>query len=224
MDGKHVRIVKPTKSGSLCFNYKNYFSIVLFAVADSNYEFLYVDVGSYGRESDSTIFQTSQFSLLLENNELHLPNAKPLPGTIGPKLPFTFVADEAFSLSENVMRPFSGKFLSHKKAIFNYRLTRARRFIECAFGILSNKWRIFHRAMNVNMDLAIDIVKCCCILHNYVRTRDRFMLEDTLSMQGLYDVPQITAQGGRTVNTIRNTFADYFVSEIGKLSWQDSRV
>ncbi|KAJ4436410.1 hypothetical protein ANN_19043 [Periplaneta americana] len=97
LDGKHVRIVKPTKTGSLCHNYKNYFSIVLFAIADSNYEFLYIDVGSFGRESDCTIFETSQFFHFLQNNELDIPKGMALPGTAGPNLPFTFVADEAFS-------------------------------------------------------------------------------------------------------------------------------
>lgn len=94
------------------------------------------------------------------------------------------------------------------------------------FGILSNKWRIFHRAINVNMDLAIDIVKCCCILHNYVRTRDGFKLKDTLSTQGFFDAPlaEATAQGGRRLNNIRNIFADYFISDLGKLPWQDSCV
>ena len=39
MDGKHIRVKKPPHSGSRFFNYKHYFSIVLMAVADSNYKF-----------------------------------------------------------------------------------------------------------------------------------------------------------------------------------------
>jgi hypothetical protein len=43
MDGKHVAIKCPANSGSNFYNYKNFFSIVLFAIVDADYKFLYVD-------------------------------------------------------------------------------------------------------------------------------------------------------------------------------------
>nr|CAI5818962.1 unnamed protein product [Callosobruchus analis] len=117
-------------SGSLFHNYKNYFSVVLLAIADSNYAFIYIDVGAFGKDSDSAIFEKSDFYRKIENNDLHLPKEKPLPGTEMPNIPLMFIGDEAFSLSKHVMRPFSGKLLSEKKRIFNYRLSRARRNVE----------------------------------------------------------------------------------------------
>nr|CAH7725503.1 unnamed protein product [Callosobruchus chinensis] len=54
---------------------------------------------------------------------------------------------------------------------------RARRYIECSFGILSNKWRISHRPFNVNTINAELIMKVCCTLHNFVRERDGVDLE-----------------------------------------------
>lgn len=83
------------------------------------------------------------------------------------------MADKAFSLSEILMQPFGVLNLSVKKTVFNYRLCRAQRYVECAFGILSNKWRIFHRGLNVKKKFCKDTVKACVILHNVVRTRDR---------------------------------------------------
>ena len=70
---------------------------------------------------------------------------------------YVFVGDEVFGFSQHVLRPYGGRNLTKNKRIFNYRLSRARRYVECAFGILSNKWRIFHRPMNVTTELAVDI-------------------------------------------------------------------
>jgi hypothetical protein len=61
--------------------------------------------------------------------------------------------------------------------------------VECAFGILSNKWRIFQRPLNVSPDLAVDIVKACAFLHNFSRERDGHKFQDALVVPGLEDVP-----------------------------------
>lgn len=42
IDGKHIRVIKPEHSASLYYNYKNYFSVVLMAIADSDYKFIYI--------------------------------------------------------------------------------------------------------------------------------------------------------------------------------------
>lgn len=60
IDGKHIRIIKPWGSGSEFFNYKKFFSIVLVAVADSDYCFRYIDVGGFGHKGDSNLFKATQ--------------------------------------------------------------------------------------------------------------------------------------------------------------------
>ena len=100
---------------------------------------------------------------------------------------------KAFALS-HVLRPYPSRNLDVARRIYNYRLTRARRMVECAFGIVCNNWRIFHRAIDVCPDFWNVIVKTCCILHDFVRQRDGFQFQDTL-----YECPldRIKAVGTR---------------------------
>lgn len=224
IDGKHVRIRRPKMSGSLFYNYKNFFSIVLLAIVDVNYKFIYIDVGAFGKESDSTIFERIPFYKKLKNNELNIPKSQPLPGTVGPNMPFTFIGDEVFSLSPDIMRPFSGKVLSDTRRIFNYRLSRARRNVECAFGILSNKWKIFNKPINGNLDLSILVVKTCCALHNFIRTRDGFNVEDVMTIEGLIEIERDFSRPPNQSIQIRNKLADYFVSDVGSVPWQTNYI
>lgn len=48
VDGKHIRIICPRLSGSMFYNLKQYYSLILMAIADSNYRFIYANIGSYG--------------------------------------------------------------------------------------------------------------------------------------------------------------------------------
>ena len=60
LDGKHIAIKKPKKSGSEYFNYKGYFSLVLLTLVHAEYKFLWVNVGSSGSLSDAQIFNRSK--------------------------------------------------------------------------------------------------------------------------------------------------------------------
>lgn len=144
VDGKHIRIICPRLSGSMFYNYKQYYSLVLMAIADSNYRFIYANIGRYGKNCDSAIFKRSALWNWIVTERHQIPEPKCLPGIDNSNVPYFFVGDEAFALHKHLLRPFGGSNLTTEKRIFNYRLSRARRYVECTFGILSNKWRIFH--------------------------------------------------------------------------------
>lgn len=79
--GKHVRIICPTRSGSVYFKYNDYYPVVLMAVVDSIYRFEYINVGSFGKDCDPSSFKQSTIWQSLLTNSLQLPEDKYLPGT-----------------------------------------------------------------------------------------------------------------------------------------------
>ncbi|XP_022909476.2 uncharacterized protein [Onthophagus taurus] len=151
LDDKHITIEAPANSGSLYFNYKKTFSIVLLALVDANYKFVAVDIGSYGKNSDGGIVANSALGKRLENATMNVPIDSPLPGT-NIIAPYVILADEAFPLKKYLMRPYPGSknVEDNAKRIFNYRLCRGRRLVECAFGILSQTFRVYNRRLRAH--------------------------------------------------------------------------
>ena len=229
IDGKHIRMIQPNDTGSEYFNYKNYHSMVLLGVCDADCKFTFIDVGSYGSAADSTIYKHSKLYEKLTDNTLNIPDARPISSQ-GEPLPFVFIGDEAFGLSNHMLRPYGGKWQEKYKKIYNYRLCRARRLIECAFGILANKWRILRRELNVNVDFAEAIIKACCILHNFVRERDgKGLIEIDIdgtdkSPSGLHSGFNPSRRGSKSAVKIRDAFACHFSSNEGAVYWQDKHI
>lgn len=168
IDGKHIRINSPAHSGSLYRNYKCFFSVVLQAVVDANYRFIAIDVGAFGKESDGGVFSNSNLSRQLENGALYADMCITLPGT-NTIVPHVLVGDEAYPLKTYLMRPYPQRsVLGPDEDRFNRRLTNARQVVECAFGILSNRWRILLKSIELSPDRVDNVVKCLCVLHNAI--------------------------------------------------------
>ncbi|XP_049798794.1 uncharacterized protein LOC126233009 [Schistocerca nitens] len=84
IDEKHILLQCPVGSGSKFYNYKGSFSIVLLAVVDTNYNFLYADVCCQGRIFDGGVFKNASISELIHKNKLNLPRHECLPGGTKP--------------------------------------------------------------------------------------------------------------------------------------------
>lgn len=171
IDGKHIEITCPPNMGSQYFNYKGKHSIVLLATCDANYTFTFVDVGAYGSQSDGGVFGNSFIGRALSRDGFNLPQPKLLENS-NVSFPHFFVGDAAFPLKRYMMKPYPGRDISEKQEYFNMRLSRARRTIENAFGILTARWRILRVTMNLAPDSAEKIVKACTVLHNFVKLND----------------------------------------------------
>lgn len=81
LDGKHIYIQPPGHSGSTFRNYKGRFCVVLMAVVDANYRFVYVNVGSQGKLSDGSLFAHSDLRRAMDGGLLNIPRPEPLPNS-----------------------------------------------------------------------------------------------------------------------------------------------
>lgn len=170
LDGKHIMIRPPPNSGSYYYNYKHHFSIVLMALVDASYRFIYVDIGCNGRVSDEAFSKIQHFTTKLRKRHStyhshHYYLAQPSMHH------YVIVADEAFAMTTYLIKPYGQAQLTKEKRIFNYRLSRARRVVENTFGILATRFRIFMTAIALSPEKVEIITYACCILPNFLRNK-----------------------------------------------------
>ena len=248
MDGKHISIKCPKGDGSTFFNYKGFHSIVLLGLVDSEYKFIFTDIGCQGRISDGGVFRNTELYNRLVSNELNLPDPMELPESQNPAwnftgesicAPFVKVGDEAFSLNKHLMKPYVKNELDNSKRIFNYRLSRFRRSSENAFGIIAARFRTVSSPINLAPEKVIKLVLAIAVLHNFLLTKSResyllngFVDEENLETgevipgewrQNLTAMTPLEISKSRkaptSAKTVRDTFKEYFVGP-GQLEWQ----
>lgn len=223
IDGKHVEIRAPSNSGSEFFNYKKTSSIILLAIVDHNYCFSYINVGASGNASDGGVFKNCSIHEQLENGLL------PEDGVI--------VGDAAFPLKTYLLKPYPGVNLSAEEKIFNYRLSRARRIVENAFGILVSRFRIFEKAIPTNLNTVDAIIFATCALHNWLRKKSKSYItatcidregQDGNIIPGLWrheitPLKSISNQGSNHSANIarekRDKYKNFFMGD-GSVPWQ----
>ncbi|GFW95267.1 putative nuclease HARBI1 [Trichonephila clavipes] len=227
IDGKHVLIKRPPGSGSVYYNYKKTYSIILFAMVDADYCFTYVDVGGNGRANDSAVFRNSSLNIAMENKAIGFPEDH------------VIIGDDAFPLRPDLMKPFSKHGLSDEEKIFNYRTSRARRVSENAFGILAWRFRVFSKAIELKPDTIDRVILAACSLHNWLRKTSpgHYMSQNALDREDFNTgevtpgqwrlhantLRPVTSLGSnnpnRTAIQIRQQFMKYFTEE-NPLPWQ----
>lgn len=130
--------------------------------------------------------------------------------------------------------------------IYNYRHSHARRVVENAFGILSVRWRIFKKPMEMDRAQVCDTNKACIALHNFLLKRDEQEHSTTCVTPHFVDSerPDGTTTGGEwrlttcrdngmlrfggnrsavSTRCVRDKFRDYFTSQAGGVPWQNEK-
>lgn len=219
IDRKYIRIRCPTGSR------KKFYSLVLQAVADANYKFTCIDIGGDCEQNDGGTFMASMLYNNLEKKTLKLPKSTKLPNSTV-ILPHVLLGDAACPLKPYLMRPYAKRYLSNEEEIFNYRLSRARRSIQYAFGLMSSKWRLLNNCIETHPDKANLIVKCICLLHNIVIEKDGASkaclshLESSNYQSSINIRARANNRYSRRSDYIREAFQVYFNSDEGAIPQQ----
>ena len=107
----------------------------MLALVDGQYKFRWLDAGTAGSCSDAQIFDAFQLKRKIEDG--------PAPITRGGRdVPYFILADDTFALKIWLMKPYGRRMLTKEERIVNYRISRGRRVVENAFGILVSRFRV----------------------------------------------------------------------------------
>ena len=106
LNGKHIACRCRPKSGSQYFNYKVFYFVVLIALVDAEYKFIWADLGSTGSVSVALIFNNSEIKELADDETIRFPTPDHLPNDYQ-DVPYFFIGDGAFTLRETTMKPYS---------------------------------------------------------------------------------------------------------------------
>ena len=128
--------------------------------------------------------------------------------------------------------------------IFNYRLSRARRVVENAFGIMAARFRCLFSPLQMDEKTPQYIILGCCTLHNILCERNEPGYLSHLEHEdhnagniipGTWRNDQV-AETYTALNRMgrgrhsdeakhkRNYLMHYFHSEAGKVSWQERMI
>ena len=155
----------------------------LLGLVDADYKFLWADVGANGSTSDCAVFNASPLRVALEDGDIGFPDPEPLPND-DRDMPYFFMGDDAFPLRSWMMKPFAKRNLEMDERIFNYRLSRARRISENAFGMLASHFRCLLTTMQQDVETVKDITMACFCLHNLMRIRFPGLQNQDLDWEG----------------------------------------
>ena len=171
IDGCHLPLKCPAGGLEACkeyYNFKNFYSIILMGMVDAKYRFIWASCGYPGNSHDSTIFKSTKLWEDMTDGEIIPQIGKDIGGvTVSPLI----LGDSAFPFKPWLMKPFTNAVLTPVQSNFNYRLSRARMVVECAYGQLKGRWRILLRKCESTPVELRSACWACIVLHNICISR-----------------------------------------------------
>lgn len=169
IDGCHVRWhACPISQWYEYRCFKNYPSVIIFAVCDAARRFTYADVCLPGVLADGTLWARSKLKDMIDKGEWlggEVPSLKIGDVHVRPYL----LGDCAFPLGTNMMKTTTSTQQSANPdlRIWERHAADTRKPIECAFGILKNRFMCLKEGLRLHHEDDISFcITACIVLHN----------------------------------------------------------
>ena len=214
--------------------------VVFLGVVDANHEFIHIDVSGEGADDGDDFNNWSLDEEILAGN-VELPAEKTLPGS-ATEAPHVFVGDSSVSSFAHILEPFPEEGRTAEENIFCYRLSRAKRVAENAFGALTSKFRVLQSLVYLAPDKVEKVILASVVLHNMlmrnhsnIHVPSGFLDEEDVENGEL--LPGMWRLDNRMTDIppnndvchledtlkVRQIFTDFFNKE-GSVPWQEKMV
>ncbi|CAM5076155.1 unnamed protein product [Natator depressus] len=166
-DRTHSPILAQDHLANQYINRKGYFSMVLQALVNHKGHFTDINVGWPGKVHDARIFWNSRLFKQLQEGT-YFPDQKITVGDV--EMPIVIFGDPAYPLLPWLMKPYTGSLDSSMEQ-FNYRLSKCRIVVECAFGCLKARWCCLLTRSDLSATNIPTVIAACCVLHNICESK-----------------------------------------------------
>ena len=180
VDGTHIPIIQPTDNPHDYFCYKMKYSLNAQAICDEKGVFINVEIKWPGSVHDARVYANSSINKAFKSGQFPLIYQELIPGHVS--VPPFLLGDPAYPLLPNIMKEYSN-CLEPNHVTFNRYLRSARNQIECAFGRLKARWRILNRAVDVDLNMAVEMIYSCFVLHNFCEINNEFLDPEAVQIQ-----------------------------------------
>lgn len=165
IDGTHIKIKAPKESKADYWSRYSQYDVVFQGIVNGKRLFIDIAGGFPGSMHDARVLRNTGIYEKAERGDVLAtgPIHRIGPHEIKPYL----VGDSAYPISTWLQKPYPEGTRDPAEIRFNYALSSARVQVECAFGILKNRWRILNCMEEANVGRVSKIVIACAVLHNF---------------------------------------------------------
>ena len=163
IDGNLATITRPRleecngNPGAFHSGHYGVYGLNVQAVCNHRSQFTFFGVVAPGKCGDQVAFERTSLPTLMR--------ALPL-GTY-------IIGDAAYSVGKRMLVPFTGSQRTNpSNDAHNFYLSQLRIRIEMAFGLMTNKWRIFCAPLQTSLAKSAEVLECCSRLQNFCIDQD----------------------------------------------------